>query len=518
MKLIRRGRGLAGSVLVLVLSACGGGSSPQPPPPPPTANLTSNFAAVPAGGTVTLTWTSTNASTCTASGGWSGSRATSGSTQVGPLNAATTVTLTCGTAVSSASIAMAPAPVVTFSAIPVAATTTGTSTLTWSSSDAASCTASGAWSGSRPTSGTQAIGPLTAAATYTLACGTAGVSDTENATVNTAGVIGALLIAPNTQTDSDTNDVVRTPVANNNFDTAQALPNPVVRGGFAALAGLAPTGPLRASGDLDDMYRISLTANQMVELEIATPDLVSNDLDLAIYNSARVLVDASLGAGAFERIRVVTAGDYYIRVNAYVGNSNYILSVGQPTTTSLGTGFTLGDRFAPGEILASFSGEADKNGSGNVAEKTQFAQRHGMTVVGGAPGVFTHLKLTPGRSREMSKVQVESESEVALASELDALKMDTLYAIKELAANPNVVWAEPNYEQEPDAVPQRSALRAAAAARRIAATAGRLERHDGQRERHCRGDRQWRSTAPRVFGTVGLRLRLHRGCDQCGRR
>ena len=227
---------------------------------------------------------------------------------------------------------MAPAPVVTFSANPVAVTTTGTSTLTWSSSDAAELHGIRRMERVAPNVRHSGDRPAAAAATYTLACGTAGVSDTENATVNTAGVIGALLIAPNTQTDSDTNDVVRTPVANNNFDTAQALPNPVVLGGFAALAGLAPTGPLRASGDLDDMYRISLTANQMVELEIATPDLVSNDLDLAIYNSARVLVDASLGVGAFERIRVVTAGDYYIRVNAYVGNSNYILSVGQPTT------------------------------------------------------------------------------------------------------------------------------------------------------------------------------------------
>ena len=92
-------------------------------------------------------------------------------------------------------------------------------------------------------------------------------------------------------------------------------------------------------------------------------------------------------------------------------------------------------------------------GPATLLRRPRFAQRHGMTVLGGAPGVFTHLKLTPGRSREMSKVQVESESEVALASELDALKMDTLYAIKELAANPNVVWAEPNYEQEPHAVP-----------------------------------------------------------------
>ncbi|MGH8250140.1 MAG: hypothetical protein ACREVI_05510 [Steroidobacteraceae bacterium] len=55
------------------------------------------------GETSTLTWSSTNATTCTASNGWSGTKATSGSEDIGPLNASATFTLACSGDGSSAS-------------------------------------------------------------------------------------------------------------------------------------------------------------------------------------------------------------------------------------------------------------------------------------------------------------------------------------------------------------------------------------------------------------------------------
>lgn len=51
-------------------------------PPLPTATVSANPANVPASGQTTLTWSSTNATSCTASNGWSGSKATSGSQTV----------------------------------------------------------------------------------------------------------------------------------------------------------------------------------------------------------------------------------------------------------------------------------------------------------------------------------------------------------------------------------------------------------------------------------------------------
>ena len=71
---------------------------PDPDPDPgsaPTINFSASDSVVNAGDSTTLTWSTQNASSCAASGGWSGSRATSGSELAGPLSANTTYTLTC---------------------------------------------------------------------------------------------------------------------------------------------------------------------------------------------------------------------------------------------------------------------------------------------------------------------------------------------------------------------------------------------------------------------------------------
>lgn len=79
-------------------------------PPAPTVMLGSSASSVAPGGSVTLTWTSTDASGCSASGGWTGSRGTSGSELVGPLNASTTFKLSCtgggGSADASTSVSI----------------------------------------------------------------------------------------------------------------------------------------------------------------------------------------------------------------------------------------------------------------------------------------------------------------------------------------------------------------------------------------------------------------------------
>ena len=76
-------------ICVAALTACGGGgggsSEPTPTPPPaprPTVNLSAEPLSVLTGNETTLSWTSTNATTCSASGSWSGQKATSGSESV----------------------------------------------------------------------------------------------------------------------------------------------------------------------------------------------------------------------------------------------------------------------------------------------------------------------------------------------------------------------------------------------------------------------------------------------------
>ncbi|MBS0375186.1 MAG: hypothetical protein JSR73_11450 [Proteobacteria bacterium] len=80
----------------------------------PTVSLSATPASVSAGSSAMLSWTSTGASACTASGGWSGSQPVSSSgTSVGPLSATTTYTLQCtglgGSASASATVTVAAA-------------------------------------------------------------------------------------------------------------------------------------------------------------------------------------------------------------------------------------------------------------------------------------------------------------------------------------------------------------------------------------------------------------------------
>ncbi len=76
-------------------------------PPVPTITLSANPAAVPSGQTSSLQWSSTNATACTASSGWTGAKATSGTETTVALTAATTYSLTCSGPGGSATAAVA---------------------------------------------------------------------------------------------------------------------------------------------------------------------------------------------------------------------------------------------------------------------------------------------------------------------------------------------------------------------------------------------------------------------------
>ncbi len=162
----------------------------------PTVLLSATPTSVASGASAELTWSSTNATGCTASGAWSGIRATSGSASTGPLTAASNMfTLTCTGVGGLASVyaivtvsASIPAPTVTLSASPTSVASGASSNLTWSSLNATSCTASGAWSGNRATAGSASTAPLTAASnTFALTCSGTGGSTSASAIVTVTG-------------------------------------------------------------------------------------------------------------------------------------------------------------------------------------------------------------------------------------------------------------------------------------------------------------------------------------------
>lgn len=106
---------------------------------PPTVNLTAAPDRMGPGGSSNLSWTITNATTCTASGGWSGSKSnTAGTEEVRPT-ATTVYTLTCtgpgGTVSDSATVTM-PSGTLTATSCTIAPEGTGcSSTVRWSSAN-----------------------------------------------------------------------------------------------------------------------------------------------------------------------------------------------------------------------------------------------------------------------------------------------------------------------------------------------------------------------------------------------
>ncbi len=165
------------SIVLLLEAACGGGDSA--PRPAPTASLSASESTVSADGSAVLTWSSSNATGCTASGGWSGAQATSGSVSTGGLTKSTTYSLVCsgvGGVTSPVYVTVNVTPTVALQSSPSSVRSGGVSLLTWNSANATACTASGGWNGAKATSGSESTAVLSVNTTYTLICTGAGGS------------------------------------------------------------------------------------------------------------------------------------------------------------------------------------------------------------------------------------------------------------------------------------------------------------------------------------------------------
>lgn len=180
----------------LCMFGCGGSSgstaNSSDPPAAPTASIQAAPSQIAAGQSVTLTWTSTNASSVSIDPSI-GTTAVplSGSASVSPA-ATTTYSLTAtgagGATTSAATVSVTapsppPAPTVTLTAAPSIITTGGTATLTWTSSNATSVSiAPSVGTAPLPLNGTAPITPA-ASTTYTITAISGQQSATATATV-----------------------------------------------------------------------------------------------------------------------------------------------------------------------------------------------------------------------------------------------------------------------------------------------------------------------------------------------
>ena len=157
-----------------------------------TLNATATLSASPtttgAGLPTTLTWSSTHAQSCNASGEWSGVLPSSGSQTVTPTTLGIhTYGISCSNpgAPAQASLTVtAVAPALSFTAFPANVTLGKTATLRWRDQYATGCVASGSWSGSLPPSGFRTLSLTTQGTTnFHLVCSNTAASDQKDTSV-----------------------------------------------------------------------------------------------------------------------------------------------------------------------------------------------------------------------------------------------------------------------------------------------------------------------------------------------
>lgn len=249
--------------------------------PAPTVTLTANPTTVPLNGSSTLTWSSTNATSCNASGGtggWAGSKATTGTQSITGITAATTFTLACtgtgGTTQRNASVQLQAGPTITFSANPTTVASGARSTLTWAAQNATGCAASGAWAGNKATSGSEQTAALTQASQFVLDCTGAGGTSSRSITVQVSG--------PATATVSISANPTSVPV-NGTTTLTWSSANATSCTASGSWSGSQPTSGTWTSGALSNNATYTLTCN--------------NSAGAPASNSVSVTVQAGGGSG-----------------------------------------------------------------------------------------------------------------------------------------------------------------------------------------------------------------------------
>ncbi len=270
-------------------------------------------------------------------------------------------------------------------------------------------------------------------------CNTDGEGNTAEVTTTGSSsdvgyqVTGRIMVASNTAKDSDVNDP-RAPALseNNSLSSAQRIPNPVILGGYVNQPGAGPSGRSKTIGDIEDYFAVELRRGQLINLFVAEENLQGNDLDLTLFNSAGQLENISLSEGATESLIVPTDGAFMVRVNAYLGASSYVLSIGQNVPASTQSLLRLSDEFEPYEVLVKFKPE----------QRLQAQSALGMLGLQSESEDTSRrmlLTLEPNQSRLLA-----TEELIFAAPEMQA-KYETLMTVKQLRHRSDIEEASPNY-------------------------------------------------------------------------
>ena len=283
----------------------------------PTVTLTAAPTDVASGASSTLSWSSTDATSCAASGGWTGSLAPSGTHSTGALTASTGYSLICSglggaspattVTVSVTAAPVNPAPTVTLTAAPTAVARGAASTLTWTSTNATECKASGAWTGLLASTGSKSSGAVTLNSTFSLQCtGPGGTSAVATAAVN---------VIPTATLSANPLSVASGAASTLTWSSANATACTATGGwaGALATAGTQSTGALTAtktySLTCNGAGGNSATANVTVTISNGTLGMAPKTASLTVTQNQQFTATLAGGAAANWSVDGVSGGN-----------------------------------------------------------------------------------------------------------------------------------------------------------------------------------------------------------------
>lgn len=281
---------------------------------------------------------------------------------------------------------------------------------------------------------------------------------------------GTISVSPAVAVDRDTNDP-NAPASNapdNDFpvdypgtqatEGAQLIPNPGSVGGFVSFARNS------TPEDLHDFYRVSLVPGQTLSLVIAdhiADKPFAQDLDLLLVDLQGALIDFAAGLGPVESLTIAEAGEYFVLVTACAdplfdspigicgqGGSNYLLNVGQPSAGPEPASLRLTADFAVGEALVRYAADELEAGATPDAEPAFVASSLAAPSrkIGDVELIsFAVPKIITGVASALDSGGGDDGGFKLKLSADQLAKAQTLVRIKQLQAEQNVAWAEPNY-------------------------------------------------------------------------
>ena len=301
---------------------------------------------------------------------------------------------------------------------------------------------------------TMVDGDLTAVLILTDAAGNVSMpfelALTKAASATGVQISGAASVSSGTQIDSDVNESSVINVGNNDFASAQKIFSPGVLGGYVNQPNSGASGNLFASGD-DDYFLVSLSAGESILLTISDT-AEGQDLDMELYDASRVLVDDSVSTGNTESVQAAASGEFYVRVVAFSGASNYVLTLGASSATYVGgakaESLSSFDAFVPNQVIVEL---------GEKADSAMSEMRQSMRLVKGQKlnqPLLMNFDGVEARSAAINRVNKGfSAMQNSGTSQRQRTKQETLWAIKALARRSDIERAEPNYWRQPLATP-----------------------------------------------------------------